>query len=316
MSKKEFGVAVKAIVQDSEGRTLLLKRSGKSKHCGGQWEWPGGKVDSGEVVNDALRREVKEECGLDIELVGFLGAPSFTLPEVHVVSPCFEATATSGDVSLSDEHEAYRWVEPSEYRDFTLAENVREFMMDYAEGIVRRVMRRRIAQQEEADQWDAWVTASDSEWVSIHVPRYKAVQRDYAIYAVFLQQVLDLARKKLAPLGIVATRPKAVPSFAEKILRKRKIYIDPKDPLPPDPLRRLTDLCGGRVITHTAEQVQAVCGFIEQVFDIDWANSEDASQRLKPSEFGYRSVHYIVQVNPEKLQAAGIDVKRSSGSHG
>ena len=44
-------------------------------------------------------------------------------------------------------------------------------------------------------------------------------------------------------------------------------------------------------------------------FDIDWSNSEDVSQRLKPTEFGYRSVHYIVQVNPAKLKTARIDVE-------
>ena len=68
----------------------------------------------------------------------------------------------------------------------------------------------------------------------------------------------------------------------------------------------MTDLCGGRVITRTSDQVHAVCEFIEQAFIIDWPNSEDVSRRLKPTEFGYRSVHYIVQVDPDKLKAAGI----------
>src|ERR1019366_7282591 len=103
--------------------------------------------------------------------------------------------------------------------------------------------------------------------------------------------------RQLAPLAIVNARVKSLASFADKILRKRPLYVDPKDPQPPDPLVRMTDLCGGRVITQTADEVVAVCAWIKQAFDIDWANSEDASQRLKPTEFGYRSVHYIVIAN-------------------
>ena len=149
---------------------------------------------------------------------------------------------------------------------------------------------------------------SDEEWVALHVPRFKKVRPHYEEYKKFLEAVLNEASRKYAPMAIVNARPKSIPSFAEKILRKRKLYTDPKDPQPPDPLVRMTDLCGGRVITQTAQQVERICDFIKSAFDIDWPNSEDASQRLKPTEFGYRSVHYIVQVNPAKLKAAGIQV--------
>ncbi len=152
----------------------------------------------------------------------------------------------------------------------------------------------------------SWPQLSDDAWVALHVPRFARVQPHYQAYEEFLKAALKAACRKLAPLAIVEARAKALASFAEKILRKRAVYIDPTDPLPPDPLVRLTDLCGGRVIVQTSAQVKAVCRFIEAAFDIDWANSEDVSQRLKPQEFGYRSVHYIVSVNPAKLAAAGI----------
>src|SRR5208283_3587594 len=96
--------------------------------------------------------------------------------------------------------------------------------------------------------------------------------------------------------------------FAEKILRKRKLYMHPKGTLLADPLVRMTDLCGGRVIAQTSDQVRTMCQFIEEVFDIDRANSEDVSQRLRPTEFGYRSVHYIVVIDAKKLQEAGVAV--------
>ncbi|MFH0953777.1 MAG: RyR domain-containing protein [Verrucomicrobiota bacterium] len=147
---------------------------------------------------------------------------------------------------------------------------------------------------------------SDEDWAALHVRRFQKVRPRYVAYEDVLKQILKQACGNLAPLAMVEARPKALTSFAEKILRKRKLYVDPKDPLPPDPLVRITDLCGGRIITQTSDQVNAVCRFIERAFDIDWPNSEDVSQRLRPTEFGYRSVHYIVLVNPKKLQAAGI----------
>ncbi len=147
---------------------------------------------------------------------------------------------------------------------------------------------------------------TDSEWIALHAPRFNKARPAYEAYESFLRNALQQAAKRLAPMAIVEVRVKKLASFAEKILRKRRLYQDAKDPLPPDPLVRLTDLCGGRVVAQTAEEVQIICRFIESVFDVDWPNSEDVSQRLKPSEFGYRSVHYIVQVNPVKLKTVGI----------
>ena len=153
-----------------------------------------------------------------------------------------------------------------------------------------------------------WASLTDEQWIALHVPRFKQVQPHYRAYGEFLEAVLKEICRRLVPLAIVNTRTKGVPSFAEKILRKKAQYTDPTVPLPPDPLIRMTDLCGGRVITQTAQQVEQICAFIKTAFDIDWANSEDASCRLKPTEFGYRSVHYIVMVDPAKLKAAGIQI--------
>jgi ppGpp synthetase/RelA/SpoT-type nucleotidyltranferase len=153
-----------------------------------------------------------------------------------------------------------------------------------------------------------YIDVPDKEWVAVHAPRFREVRGAFVAYEGFLKDVLKAACRKIAPLAIVEARAKGVPSFSEKIIRKRPLYIGPPYPPDPDPLVRMTDLCGGRVIAQTSEQVSAVCRFIEKAFDIDWPNSEDVSKRLKPTEFGYRSVHYIVSVNPEKLREAGIDI--------
>lgn len=128
---------------------------------------------------------------------------------------------------------------------------------------------------------------TDQRWACEQIEKYRSVYPRYVACAQTLRQVLEKAANHYAPLAIVQTRPKSIASFAEKAQRKMNKYRDP--------LNRMTDLCGGRVITQTQSEVNVVCKFIEKHFDIDWGNSVDVSQRLKPTEFGYRSVHYVIQ---------------------
>ena len=124
------------------------------------------------------------------------------------------------------------------------------------------------------------------EWVADQVAKYAAVEPRYRRFAGTLGEVLRLVAKDLAPLAIVQARSKSIASFAEKIVRKRAGH--------PDPVNQFTDLCGGRVIGRTRPEVDAFARYVVDHFEIDWENSVDTSTRLKPSEFGYRSVHYIV----------------------
>ncbi len=138
-------------------------------------------------------------------------------------------------------------------------------------------------------------------WMRRQVEEFKRQYTNYKLFADVLANVLSYVAKKLAPLAIVQTRPKAVASFAEKCQRKRAKYDDA--------INQFTDLCGGRIIVHTADEVKAISAFIEQHFTIDIENSIDVSQRLKPTEFGYRSVHYIISFKPCVFPSKDIPVE-------
>jgi ppGpp synthetase/RelA/SpoT-type nucleotidyltranferase len=125
-----------------------------------------------------------------------------------------------------------------------------------------------------------------NEWAHEQVAEYARRRAEYVLLGQVLEEVLTRAADTYAPLAIVQVRAKGIPSFAEKCLRKCHKYSQPVD--------QLTDLCGARIIVHTQEQVERISRFLEERFEIDWANSEDIGKRLKTSEFGYRSVHYIV----------------------
>ncbi|MCX5800578.1 MAG: RyR domain-containing protein [Candidatus Eisenbacteria bacterium] len=143
--------------------------------------------------------------------------------------------------------------------------------------------------------------SKEEEWAKSQIEKYKSIHGRYQKYANMLQVVLEKAAKKYAPLAIVQTRPKSVASFGEKIQRKKNKYRDP--------VNQITDLCGARVILPTLAEVRAVCEFIERHFDIDWENTIDVAQRLKPAEFGYRSVHYVVRLRPGVFPTGDVDVE-------
>ncbi len=126
------------------------------------------------------------------------------------------------------------------------------------------------------------------EWLENQVTEYSRLHPSYERYGVVLDGILRAAAARHAPLSIIQTRAKKIPSFAEKCLRKCSKYAMPA--------HQLTDLCGARLIARTASEVKAVSRFLEEHLDIDWENSDDVSERLSWAEFGYRSIHYVVSL--------------------
>ncbi len=133
------------------------------------------------------------------------------------------------------------------------------------------------------------------------VKKYARLHPLYVEYAEILGRILNAAVKIHAPLAIVQTREKGIASFAEKIQRNRSSYTDP--------VSDMTDLCGGRVIVQFRSQVNTICEFIKEHFLVDEGNSTDVSERLSPVEFGYRSIHYIVQFKPGVFPNKEVNVK-------
>lgn len=110
MPDKPFALSVKVLIRDGEGRCLLLKRSMSSKGNPGKWDLPGGKLDPGENLEQALLRETAEETGLTISLKRVVGAAESEAPGRRVAYLVFEGHITSGQVHLSGEHDDFTWV--------------------------------------------------------------------------------------------------------------------------------------------------------------------------------------------------------------
>lgn len=105
-------VVAAAIVRD--GRVLVARRVFPADVAGG-WELPGGKVDLGETVAQAVAREIREELACEVEVVG-------SLTGRVAIKPGYELTVrlarlVGGAEPVPHEHDAVRWLSPEEFGD-------------------------------------------------------------------------------------------------------------------------------------------------------------------------------------------------------
>ncbi|HEX6221608.1 MAG TPA: NUDIX hydrolase [Acidimicrobiia bacterium] len=108
-----LGVGV--VVLD-EGRILLIKRGREPRK--GLWAVPGGKVEYGETMREAARREVAEETGIEVEVGDVVWVGEVIEDGFHLVIIDFEARMTGGELKPADDADDARWVpleEASEY---------------------------------------------------------------------------------------------------------------------------------------------------------------------------------------------------------
>ncbi|MGI8701978.1 MAG: NUDIX hydrolase [Nocardioidaceae bacterium] len=108
---------VGAIVRDADGRLLVVRR-GRPPGIG-LWSIPGGRVEPGEALADAVRREVLEETGLDVDVATVAGTvliPAASPGDSYLVTD-FHATVTAGSPTLpvaGDDAAEARWVSQQE----------------------------------------------------------------------------------------------------------------------------------------------------------------------------------------------------------
>ena len=109
-SHPRFAVTAAAIVSDGRGRVLLLKHRFRP---GSGWGLPGGFIEKGEQPDAALRRELREEIGLEVEQLKLFAVRAFKKPkQVEIV---FMGQATGSTDELSFEIQEAVWFLPGEF---------------------------------------------------------------------------------------------------------------------------------------------------------------------------------------------------------
>lgn len=75
----------------------------------GMWEFPGGKIEPGESCDVALKREIREELGVDIAINKFIYTTQYNYPSFHLIMHCFLCQIEAGEIELR-EHKSARWL--------------------------------------------------------------------------------------------------------------------------------------------------------------------------------------------------------------
>lgn len=99
-----IGVGAGAVIFNDHDEFFLAKRGREARNERHRWEFPGGSVEFGETLADALRREIFEEYGFSIDIVLLLDVVDHILPEEHQhwVSPTFLCRYAGGTPSIRE----------------------------------------------------------------------------------------------------------------------------------------------------------------------------------------------------------------------
>ena len=113
---------VTAAIIEKNGKILIAQRKLGSS-LGGKWEFPGGKIESEETPEQCLRRELKEELGIEAIIGPFFCASTFEYKHMSIELLVYRAVHVSGEIVEYD-HESIKWVSRDEliYYDFVNAD--------------------------------------------------------------------------------------------------------------------------------------------------------------------------------------------------
>jgi 8-oxo-dGTP diphosphatase len=108
-----------AIIENEQGQILIARRK-KGKSQEGMWEFPGGKIERDETVEECLRRELREEMDIEIEPFAYFGENDHWYGETLIRLIAYRAKFVSGELKLVD-HDDYFWADHSQLIDYKFA---------------------------------------------------------------------------------------------------------------------------------------------------------------------------------------------------
>jgi ADP-ribose pyrophosphatase YjhB (NUDIX family) len=121
---------VGAVVEDSRGRLLLIKRGHEPGK--GLWSLPGGRIEAGETDAEALVREMLEETGLTVEpgrLIGRVRRPGIAGNVIDIKD--YAATVTGGELRAGDDADDARWVAVEELGALALTDGLVDALTEW-----------------------------------------------------------------------------------------------------------------------------------------------------------------------------------------
>jgi mutator protein MutT len=107
---------IAAAIIEQNGKILIAQRSDKT--LGGKWEFPGGKVEKNETLQECLQRELFEELSIHAEVGDYFCTSTFTHKNIIYDMCVFKVPSFIGEIK-PNEHAAIAWVTPNELSNYT-----------------------------------------------------------------------------------------------------------------------------------------------------------------------------------------------------
>lgn len=108
---------VTAAVIKKDGKILIARR--KHAFMGYHWEFPGGKLEDNETLEECLKREIMEELGIDIAVGALVSSRKHVINcQVAIILYAYHAEHISGDIVLTD-HDEIAWVAPEDLSQYS-----------------------------------------------------------------------------------------------------------------------------------------------------------------------------------------------------
>jgi 8-oxo-dGTP diphosphatase len=129
MSKVQEG-ATGAVIVNENNEILILQRSMDDDFLPGDWDIPGGGLDYGEEPEEGVKREVLEECGLEIEVGRPIKASTYYIGEIQRIDVSYLCKAKNPfNIKLSHEHSDFKWLKLEEMETFNLNPYIRKILL-------------------------------------------------------------------------------------------------------------------------------------------------------------------------------------------
>ena len=129
---KVVAAIIKAV--NENGETIIFATQRGYGDFKGGWEFPGGKIESGETPQEVLKREIIEELDTEVSVGELMDTVEYDYPQFHLSMDCFWCQIVRGNLVLK-EHEAARWLTKDELNnvewlpaDITLIEKIRNLL--------------------------------------------------------------------------------------------------------------------------------------------------------------------------------------------
>lgn len=103
---KKIDIGVKALILN-KGKFLVMHNNGVKEDL---WELPGGRMEFGETAEETLKREILEETGLAVKPIKLIDTWNLVRENYQIAGIIYLCQLEAGEVRLSDEHDAFKWI--------------------------------------------------------------------------------------------------------------------------------------------------------------------------------------------------------------